>query len=241
MRRMDWAIVLAIGVAAGTLSGIVGFGTSLLLLPPLVIVFGPKEAVPIMAIVALMANLSRVAVWWRDVDWKACGVYSITAIPFAALGAATLLSMTSAAIEVVLGVFFLLSIPARRFLSGFKVRLRHLAVVGAVIGFLTGIVASTGPINTPFFPAYGLVKGAFLSTEAMGSLGIYVTKAIVFNRYGALPWPVLAKGLIVGTSVTAGSFFARRFVLRLDPAQFRLLMDGLLFVAGVTMIVTALI
>jgi uncharacterized membrane protein YfcA len=236
---MEWVLVLAIGLAAGTLGGIVGFGTSILLLPPLVIVFGPKEAVPIMAIVALMANLSRVAAWWREVDWKACAVYSLTGVPFAALGATTLLRMDPGLIEVVLGVFFILSIPMRRMLTGFRVRLWQLAPVGAVIGFLTGIVASTGPINTPFFLAYGLVKGAYLSTEAMASLGIFVTKAVVFHHYGALPWPLLAKGLIVGTSVTLGSFLAKRFVLRLDPASFRLLMDVLLLVAGVTMIVTA--
>ncbi len=32
---MEWGIVLAIGVVAGTLGGSVGFGTSILLLPPL--------------------------------------------------------------------------------------------------------------------------------------------------------------------------------------------------------------
>ena len=238
---MDWAIVLVIGVFAGTLGGIVGFGTSILLLPPLVIVFGPKEAVPIMAIVALMANLSRVAVWWREVDWRACGVYSLTAIPFAALGATTLLRMNPRSIEIALGVFFLLSIPIRRLLVGFKVRLWQLALVGAGIGFLTGIVASTGPINTPFFLAYGLVKGAYLSTEAMGSLGIFLAKAIVFGFGGALPWPVVAKGLIVGSTVTAGSFFAKRFVMRLDPSHFRLLMEVVLCAAGVSMILTAIV
>jgi uncharacterized membrane protein YfcA len=46
---MEWVVVLVIGLVAGTLSGIVGFGTSIMLLPPLVVVFGPKEAVPIMA------------------------------------------------------------------------------------------------------------------------------------------------------------------------------------------------
>lgn len=238
---MDWVIVLAIGLAAGTLGGIVGFGTSILLLPPLVIVFGPKEAVPIMAVVALMANLSRVAAWWREVDWKACAAYSLTAVPCAALGATTLLRMAPVLVEVVLGAFFLLSIPLRRRLTGFKVRLWQLALVGAGIGFLTGIVASTGPVNTPFFLAYGLVKGAFLSTEAMASLGIYVAKALVFQHFGALPWPVLAKGLVVGTTVTLGSFVAKRFVLKLDPAHFRLLMDAVLLVAGLTMIATALV
>jgi hypothetical protein len=50
---VEWVIVLVIGLVAGTLGGIVGFGTSIMLLPPLVVVFGPKEAVPIMAVTAL--------------------------------------------------------------------------------------------------------------------------------------------------------------------------------------------
>jgi hypothetical protein len=240
---MEWAIVLVIGLAAGTLGGIVGFGTSIMLLPPLVVVFGPKEAVPIMAVTALLANASRAAVWWRDIDWRVCAVYSAAAAPAAALGAATLVKMSSVAIEVALGAFFLLMIPVRRKLtaSGFRIRLWQLALVGATIGFLTGIVASTGPINTPFFLAYGLVKGAFLATEALASLSMYVAKAIAFNQLGALPWATFVKGLIVGSAVMLGSYAAKPFVLRMAPERFRLLMDALMLVAGVTMIATALV
>lgn len=239
---MEWIVVLAIGLIAGTLGGIVGFGTGILLLPVLVVMFGPLEAVPIMSITALMANLSRITAWWRDVDWKVSAVYGITAVPAAALGATTLVHMSSRAVEIVLGVFFLLMIPVRRWLQarGFKMRLWQMPIIGAVIGFLSGIVVSTGPINTPFFLAYGLVKGAYLATEATGSVLISLTKAIVFNRFGALPWELVLKGLIIGASVTAGSYIAKGFVLRMDPAQFRLLMDGLMLVAGLTMIGTAL-
>jgi uncharacterized membrane protein YfcA len=239
---MEWAIVLAVGLLAGTVGGIVGFGTSIMLLPPLVIFFGPHEAVPMMAITALMANLSRVAVWYREVDWKACGAYSVTAIPFSALGATTLVHLADKTIELALGIVFLLMIPARRWLQsrGLKAKLWHLAIVGAVIGYLTGIVVSTGPINTPFFLAYGLVKGAFLSTEAAASLSMYVTKAIVFNQFGFLPWSILWKGVIVGTAVMGGAWVAKWFVLKMDATQFKLLMEGLMLVAGITMIATAL-
>ena len=115
-------------------------------------------------------------------------------------------------------------------------RLPHLALVGAVIGFITGIVVSTGPINAPFFLAYGLVKGAYLSTEALGSLAVYIAKAITFRSLGALPWDAVLKGLIIGSTITAGSFIAKRFVLKLDADKFRLLIEGLLLVAGVTML-----
>ncbi len=239
---MEWIAVLAIGLIAGTLGGIVGFGTSIMLLPILVIAFGPLEAVPMMAVTALMANFSRVVVWWREVDWKVCAVYASTGIPFAALGATTLLNLSSTSIEMALAAFFILMVPLRRSLqaSGMRVRLWQMSIVGAVIGFLTGIVVSTGPINTPFFLAYGLTKGAFLSTEAMASLAVYASKSAVFSHFGALTWPILWKGMIVGSSVMAGSWLAKRFVLRMDEGQFRYLMDALMLVAAATMLVTAL-
>src|SRR5690606_6252533 len=117
---------------------------------------------------AVMANLSRILAWWRDVDWRACAAYSVTGIPAAVLGARTLLVLPGRMVDIAIGAFFLFMIPARRWLAASRLRIRlwHLAIVGAVIGYLTGIVVSTGPLNVPFFLAYGLTKGAFLSTEA---------------------------------------------------------------------------
>jgi len=235
---MIWIAILALGLAAGTVGGIVGFGSSIMLMPILMLAFGPKEAVPIMAIAALLANLSRVAVWWREIDWRANAAYCVTAIPAAAMGARTLLKLEPQLIEAFLGFLFIAMVPIRRWLMarGLRIRLWHLSVVGAGIGFLSGLVASTGPINTPFFLAYGLVKGAYLSTEALGSMAVGITKAIVFQRFDALPPETALRGLIVGGSVMAGSWVARGFVLRLDAQQFRLLMDGLLICAGAVLL-----
>ena len=235
---MIWVAVLALGLFAGTLSGIVGFGASIMLMPVLMLAFGPQEAVPIMAIAALLANLSRVLVWWREVEWRVNAYYCATAVPAAALGARTLLVLDARVVEGLLGVLFLAMIPARRWLyaRGLRVKTWHFALVGSVIGFLSGMVASTGPINTPFFLAYGLVKGAFLATEALGSMAIGITKAIVFRRFDALPWETVLQGLIIGGSLMIGSRLAKSFVLRLDANQFRLLMDLLLAVAGLVLL-----
>ncbi|MGH7383840.1 MAG: sulfite exporter TauE/SafE family protein [Candidatus Rokuibacteriota bacterium] len=238
---MELLFVLGVGLAAGTISGIVGFGSSIMLMPVLVIVFGPLQAVPIMAIAAILANLARVLIWWREVDWRAGAAYSLTGVPAAALGARTLLVLPPSLIEGTLGVFFLLMIPARRWLAahGFRLRLSHLVVIGAVIGFLTGIVATTGPITAPIFLAYGLVKGAFIATEAAGSLAVYLSKAAVFRHFGALPLDVITQGLITGASLMAGAWIAKRFVLRLHPDRFRLLMDALMLISGLSMLYTA--
>ena len=238
---MDFALILAIGLAAGTLSGIVGFGSSIMLMPVLVIVFGPLQAVPIMAIAAIMANLSRIVVWWREVDWRTCGAYSVTAAPFAALGAATLLVLPARLIEAALGVFFLSMIGVRRWMAARDLKLRraHLAMIGVPVGYLTGIVVSTGPLTAPIFLAAGLVKGAFISTEAAASFIVYLAKAAVFRSFGALPVEIVVKGLIVGSTLMAGAFIAKRFVLKMEADRFRLLMDGLMLVSGLTLLIAA--
>ena len=240
---MDFAFILAVGLAAGTLSGIVGFGASILLMPVLVIAFGPLQAVPIMAIAAIMANLSRIMVWWREVDWRACAAYAATAVPFAALGAVTLLALPARVIEAALGVFFISMIGVRRWMAArdLKLGLAHLAAIGVPVGYLTGIAVSTGPLTAPVFLATGLVKGAFLSTEAAASLAVYLAKAAVFRGFGALPLAIVAKGLIVGSTLMAGAFIAKRFVLKMDAARFRLLMDGLLLLSGLTLLSAAFI
>src|SRR3954447_1706653 len=114
---LDFLFVLSIGLVAGTLSGIVGTGSSIMLMPVLAYEYGPKEAVPIMAVAAVLANLSRILAWWREVDWRACAAYSVTGIPAAALGARTLLILPSHAVDITIGLFLMAMVPLRHWLS----------------------------------------------------------------------------------------------------------------------------
>jgi uncharacterized membrane protein YfcA len=199
---MSFLFILIVGLIAGTISGIVGTGSSIMLMPVLVYQYGPKQAVPIMAVAAVMANLSRILAWWREVDWRACAAYSIPGIPAAALGARTLLALPSHAVDVAIGIFLIAMVPMRHWLARheLKANLWHLAIGGALIGYLTGIVVSTGPLNVALFLFYGLTKGS---------------------------------------SLMSGAFIAKRFVLKLEPDVFRLVMDAIMIVAGVSLLWTA--
>lgn len=235
---MTYIFVLVVGLAAGALSGIIGTGSSIMLLPILVHQFGPKQAVPIMAVSAVMANIAKVMAWWREVDWRAFAAYSLPGVPAAALGARTLLVLPSHVVDAALGAFFLAMIPAGRWFRArsFHLLLWHLAVAGAAIGFVTGIVLSTGPLSVPAFTSYGLAKGAFLSTEAASSLALMLSKAATFQQLGALPPAAALQGLIVGSSVMAGSFAGKLVVQRMSLHVLQHLLDGLLFCSGASLL-----
>ena len=238
---MAFLFVLIVGLLAGTISGIVVTGSSIMLMPVLVYQYGPKEAVPIMAVAAVMANFSRILAWWREVDWRACAAYAVPGIPAAALGARTLLVLPSRAVDIAIGIFLIAMVPVRHWLARHRLKagLWHLAIGGAVIGYLTGIVVSTGPLSVPLFLFYGLSRGAFLATEAASSLGLYLSKSVTFERFGALTADIAVKGLIAGSSLIFGAFIAKRFVLRLQPEAFRLIMDAIMIAAGLAMLWSA--
>lgn len=238
----SYIFVLLVGLVAGCVSGVIGTGSSIMLLPVLVLTFGPKEAVPIMAVAAVMANAARVTAWWREVDWRAFAAYSLPGVPAAALGARTLLILPSHVIEIALGLFFLCMIPARRWFArmNYRIQLWQLALAGAAIGFLTGVVLSTGPLSVPAFTSYGLLKGAFLSTEAASSLVLYVSKVATFRELGALPPSTMLRGVIVGASLMVGAFVAKAAVVRMSASTFQHVLDGLMLCSGLSLLWTAL-
>lgn len=233
-----YLFTLIVGVLAGTIGGVIGTGSSIILLPVLVFTFGPLQAVPIMAVAAVMVNFSRALAWWREIEWRTFLAYSLPAVPAAALGASTLLRLPPALIDTLLGLFFLAMIPGRRLLAkrGWRANWWQLAIAGALIGFLTGIVLSTGPLSVPVFAAAGLTKGALLATEAASSLFIYATKVTTFQQLGALSPEVLFKGLIVGSSLMAGTFIGKAIVMRMSAETFSKLLDLLLLCSGAALL-----
>jgi len=88
----------------------------------------------------------------------------------------------------------------------------------------------------PLFLFYGLAKGAFLATEAASSLGLYLSKSIVFQRFGALTPDIALQGLLAGSSLMLGAFVAKPFVLRLNADLFRIVMDGIMLLSGLSML-----
>jgi uncharacterized protein len=236
-----FVVVFLVALGAGALGGLVGTGSSLIMLPVLVMLDGPQVAVPVMGIAAVLANVGRVAAWWRVIRWRPVLWYAIPGTPAAVAGARTLLMVSPRLIEALLAGFFLGMIPLRRLMAAraYRVRLWQLSIAGVVVGFLTGLILSTGPLSVPVFTGFGLDGGAFLGTEAASALILYAGKLATFGGSGVLTAGVVVRGLTFGTALLIGPFLVRPLVRRLQPAGYRLLIDGVLAVAAAGMLVTA--
>ena len=236
-------LLFAVALVAGVLSGLVGTGSSIILLPLLIALYGPRVSVPVMAIASVLGNLGRVLAWWREIQWRPVLAYSLPGIPAAVLGAHTLLSISPRLVDGCLAGFFAAVIPLRHLAARKQWALNwwQLALSGAVIGFLTGLIFSTGPLSVPVFTGYGLTGGAFLGSEAASALLLYAGKLATFGAAGVLNAAVLARGLVIGAALLAGSLLARLLLPRsVSPRRYELLIDGILVVAAVSLLFSAL-
>ena len=84
---MMYVTLIVVGFIAGALSGSVGFGGGMILLPVITFFLGVQVAVPVSTIAQLMSNLSRSVMGWRSIRWRQVAWFLVPALPFTALGA----------------------------------------------------------------------------------------------------------------------------------------------------------
>lgn len=85
----------------------------------------------------------------------------------------------------------------------------------------------------PFFLAYGLVKGAYIGTEALSTVVMHVAKLVAYRQSAILPMPALLAGLALGPIMVGGSFVGKRIVDRISEHVFTALIELTLLVAGI--------
>lgn len=219
---------------AAMLASVAGTGGGIILLPVLVSAFGVREAVPLYTLVLFSGNLSRVGLNWRLIDLKVVGWFVLGAVPAALLGSWLFTRMPDNGLLRLLGVF-LIGTVVWRYLrrndrSGFPAS--RFALLGAVFSMISAIVGSAGPFLAPFYLAHGLVKGAFIGTEALGTAAMHITKLAAYQSLGAMNTSLWLKGLILAPLMIAGSLIGKRIMERLPATIFIRLVEFIILGFG---------
>jgi uncharacterized membrane protein YfcA len=234
--------VISLGVGAlvaSVIGGVAGFGAGVIMIPLIAWTMGVKATVPVLTVAMLIGNGARVWFSRDQIHGRVVLAFLATAVPTSVAGALLYTRIDSTWIGRILGAFMLLAVPLRRWLLGHGVRIRlgHFPLVGAVFGFLSSLVGSVGPVMTPFFLGYGLRKGAYLATDALCTVGTYVSRGIVFRRHELLTSHTVAVGLYIGVVMIAGAWAGRRLVDRMTERTFLRIIEALLIVFGLHFLV----
>lgn len=236
---LRWILLAFTALFASTLAAVTGFGGAAVLLPVLVAVFGIREAIPILTVAQLIGNGSRV--WFNrlEVNWKVVAWFAIGGVPMALLGGYLFAKAPLSALTRLLGAFLLLIVVWRhvRPRPPHSFPVAAFAGIGAGASFLSALLGSVGPLMAPFFLAYGLLKGAYIGTEALSTVAMHITKLVAYRQSNVLTLNGAVIGLALGPVMILGSWLGKRIVDRLPERVFILIIEAVLIVAGVLFLI----
>jgi uncharacterized protein len=233
------ALLVVATFATAVLSAVAGFGGGALLLPFFVAALGARDAVAVLTVTQVASNGSRVWLNRAEINNRMVGLFAAGAIPAAVAGSLLLSTAPLPALTRVIGAFLLIMVVWRRIRPRTtQVSDAAFAGIGAVSGFGSALVGSVGAMAAPFFLARGLVRGAYIGTEAASALVMHVTKLIVFSAVAVLTLRTGLIGLALTPASAAGAWTGKRIVDRLPVRVFVLLVEAGLVAAGVLLILS---
>lgn len=236
---MQLSILLAGSFAAAMVSGAAGFGGSLLLLPVASACVGARTAVPVLTVAQLIGNIARMTTGWSQIRWREVGLFSLTSLPLAALGAFgfSLLpaDIVSRCVGAALILLVILKLTLKKELPGGT---GTLLAGGALTGGLSGLCGSGGPIGAAVFLSLDLPPVAYIASEAATATAMHILKIAVYSKLAAVDRQALLIGLAMGGCMVLGTYAARHFIRNMEKGRFRRYVAVLLCAVGIYMLLT---
>lgn len=218
----DTGVLLAgVGVCflAGLLGGLSGAGTGIIVAGFLAPIIGAKAVMPVLAVIMLINNASRVFYYRQGAHWKLAAGMTVVALPGTWLGAHLYMALSIATLEFILGLA-ILGVLAFRFAR------RHHQIhnpsvdparskwwvggpLSLLYGFINSLVPGSGVMILAFFSAIGLPAVAVIATDALISLALNLAKIGLFRKLDGFPDDLFLLAVLCGLASVPGVWFAR--------------------------------
>lgn len=239
---MMCVILILVGLAAGLLSGSVGFGGGMILLPVITYFYGVEVAVPVSTIAQMLSNFSRVVMGWKEIDWRAVGMFLLLAVPFTALGAFGFAKVPKGPMTIVLCSFLIVFAVMK--LMG-KMRLPHrpstMVVGGGVTGLVNGLLGISGPLSSAVFLTLELAPVSYIASEATTAAVMHIVKAIVYGKLNLMSDSIFLSGCGIGCAMILGNFIAMRFIRNVNKKLYQKVVAGIMIAVSLWLIVSQII
>jgi uncharacterized membrane protein YfcA len=223
-----------VALAASVLGGLAGYGTGLIVPIFLAPVVGIANVVPVMAVGMLIANASRTAAFWRDIHWPHARRILLAGLPACVAGAYGYTRLDAHWIALLLGSFFILSVPLRRTLAraGWRLEARGVTLAGAGFGAVNGAMTGVGLLLISTLMAAGLEGAALIGTDAIVSVIMEIAKIALFGGAARLNAELVAAGLLIGACTVPGGFVARWLLARVPIRVHTAFMEVVVLAGG---------
>ena len=236
-----YALTFAVIVVAQTVYVVFGFGSGLIAVGTLALVFPEiRDVVVVLLLVVLPAELAVAIASWRRIRWREAGGLLVGVIPGVILGSYVLSAGSPTLVLTVLGVFLLVVSAVFLLLrDGARVHWPRWVVppTGLLSGLLTGLFGTGGPPLIVYYHLAGLDKSGFRGNLMAVFVAMTLLRVVNYSAQGLITPERLWSGLAVLPASLLGAWLGQRIHVQISEPVFRRLVSGLLGVIGALLLV----
>ncbi len=240
------SVLFCAAFLVGMINAMFGVGGSLLAYPLLLHWLPGKTIVGVLSIIVIAATTHRLVLYREHLSLRAVQYFLVLGVPFSIGGAYTLSWISVENLQGIVGIF-LISMTLFQWSTdkdelqkekrkGLFETPKYFVGVGAVSGFLTGLIGSAGFFNTTFLLRAGLVKEGISVTQAGIALAYSLIKFPVYWKYEIVNESILLAGAVGSIGSVFGTFLGSRLLKNLSVEGFTILLRLLILFAGSNLI-----
>lgn len=237
-----FVLIAAAAFVTQVIGGLAGYGTGLLMPLVLVPLIGAEPVVPIIALSAVLTNLTRAFVFRQHLDWRRAAIMAAAALPTTALSAYLYTLLSSRGAQILIATTLILLVPLRRFLTSRHWRLGEGGTIAAsvVYGLMNGGAVGTGVFMLAILLAGGLSGPQVIATDSAVTILLCIVRSGIFFAAGDLPPATWAIALLIGAMATPGTLVAKRIAHRFSAKLHDGMIEGAIMLGGALMLWRAL-
>lgn len=223
------SLSLACAALAFLLSASAGLGGSLLLVPALALILGPKQGIATAALLLMGNNVAKVIAFRRTIPLRAAAVVLILTLVGTAIGAQLLVAASDKWVSAVIVLAFVASFCAERI--GMTQLLRGSTPIFAfTAGATSGFSGTSGPLKGMALRTLGLDRLHLVGAASAVSLAGDAMKTAIFANAGLLnrtSWLLVLFSIpLMLLATIAGRHLNRRMGERVYAALFWTVITG---------------
>jgi uncharacterized protein len=233
-------LLTCVGILAGAIASISGFGIGSVLTPLLATWIGTKLAVAVVSIPHFIGTALRFVVIREHVDRRVLWTFGGASAIGGLVGALLHIWMSSAILGYVLGM--LLVFAGFMGITGLAARMsfgrRTAWFAGGLSGVFGGLVGNQGGIRSAALLGFNLRRDAFVATATAIALLVDLFRMPV---YAALQFHQIASqwqmAVVATVGVVVGTVSGKWMLRRIPENTFRLIVSAIILVLGIWMLI----
>lgn len=225
------AMLFSVVFLAGIIRGFMGFGSAMLIVPALAVLYGPAQAVVIEVLIEVSISIGLIPAVIRKADPRAVGPMLIMCVLFVPVGALLLKFTDPEPMKIGISLFVLAMVGVVAFQRRLATMLTPGGVLatGALSGVAQGMTGMAGPLFATAILARGEDAGRTRANILAASAGIIGLSAISFLAIGLLTVETVVYALLATPAVLAGGVVGAGLFRRFSHLNLRAII--LLFLA----------